>query len=150
MLAFLMQTVARDSSPESLELRLHAVGIGLVRHQQDRWSAETFSRSPILSLAGGKKRSSTAGEQKAKYATLRAFMAARTCRVTITDLDGVSHTVEVTATTLYEAVALGLVALRDSEWIAGIPEGLAAVRVSVTSIPIEHSVEMQDFKNWVE
>jgi hypothetical protein len=77
-------------------------------------------------------------------------MAARTCRVTITDLEDVSHTVEVTATTLYEAIALGLVALRESDWVAGIPEGLAAVRVSVTSIRIEHAVRMQDFKNWVE
>ena len=77
-------------------------------------------------------------------------MAARTCRVTITDLEGVSHAVEVTATTLYEAVSLGLVALRESDWVAGIPEGLAAVRVSVTSIPIEHTVKMRDFTNWVE
>jgi len=77
-------------------------------------------------------------------------MAARTCRVTITDLEGVSHAVEVTATTLYEAVSLGLVALRESDRVAGIPEGLAAVRVSVTSIPIEHTVKMRDFTNWVE
>ena len=42
-------------------------------------------------------------------------MAARTCRVTITDLEGVSHTADVTATTLYEAIALGLVGLRESD-----------------------------------
>jgi hypothetical protein len=77
-------------------------------------------------------------------------MGARTCRVTITDLEKVSHTVEVTATTLYEAVALGLAALRGSDWVAGILEGLAAVRVSVVSIPIEHVVKIQDFTNWVE
>jgi hypothetical protein len=41
-------------------------------------------------------------------------------------------------------------ALRDNDRVAGIPEGLAAVRVSVTSIPIEHTVKMQDFTNWVE
>ena len=45
----------------------------------------------------------------------------------------------------YEAVALALAALRESDWVAGIPEGLAAVRVSVTSIPIEHTVKMRDF-----
>jgi hypothetical protein len=43
------------------------------------------------------------------------LMAARTCRVTITDLESVSHTVEVTATTLYETIALALAALRDSD-----------------------------------
>jgi len=42
-------------------------------------------------------------------------MAACSCRVTITDLEGVSHTVEVTATTLYEAIALGFVALREND-----------------------------------
>jgi len=51
-------------------------------------------------------------------------MAVRSCRVTVTDLEGISHSVEVTASTLYEAVALGLAALRDAEWVAGIPEGL--------------------------
>jgi hypothetical protein len=49
-------------------------------------------------------------------------MPVRSCRVTIQDLDGVSHTVEVTAATLYEAVAQGLAALRGNEWIAGIAE----------------------------
>jgi len=32
-------------------------------------------------------------------------MAVRSCRVTIQDLEGVAHTVEVTAESLYEAVA---------------------------------------------
>jgi len=35
-------------------------------------------------------------------------MSVRTCEVTITDLEGVTHTVEVTVATLYEAVALGI------------------------------------------
>lgn len=77
-------------------------------------------------------------------------MAVRTCRVTVTDLEGVSHTVEVTASTLYEAVALGLAAVRGDEWVAGLPEGLAPVRVAVTSIPVEHSVKIRDFTRWVE
>ena len=51
-------------------------------------------------------------------------MPARSCRVTITDFDGVEHTVQVTAETLYEAVARALKAMQGKEWIAGIPEGL--------------------------
>jgi hypothetical protein len=39
-------------------------------------------------------------------------MAVRSCQVTLKDMDGVTHTVEVTAETLYEAVALGLAAIR--------------------------------------
>lgn len=42
-------------------------------------------------------------------------MPVRSCRVTIQDMDGVSHTVEVTAATLYEAVAQGLAAIRGNE-----------------------------------
>jgi len=53
-------------------------------------------------------------------------------------------------TTLYEAIALGLAALRSDDWVAGIPEGLAPVRVSVTGIPIEQTVKMRDFRSWVE
>ena len=50
-------------------------------------------------------------------------MPVRSCRVAIQDMDGVSHTVEVTAATLYEAVAQGLAAIRGNEWVAGIAHG---------------------------
>jgi hypothetical protein len=39
--------------------------------------------------------------------------------VTIRDLTGVTHTVEATAATLYEAVAQGLAAIRGDDWVAG-------------------------------
>jgi hypothetical protein len=45
-------------------------------------------------------------------------MPLRSCRVTIQDLAGVAHTVEVTAESLFEAVAQGLAALRGKEWVA--------------------------------
>ena len=77
-------------------------------------------------------------------------MAVKSCRVTVTDLEGISHTAQVTATTLYEAIALGLVAVRGHEWVAGIPEGLSTVRVSVTSLPVEHAVKVRDFRQWLE
>jgi hypothetical protein len=77
-------------------------------------------------------------------------MAIRSCRVAICDRDGVDHTVQVTASTLYEAVALGLASIRGEEWVGAIPEGLNTVRVSVTSVPVEHSVKIQDFKTWLE
>jgi hypothetical protein len=58
-------------------------------------------------------------------------MPVRSCRVTIQDMDGVSHTVEVTAATLYAAVAQGLAAVRGNEWVAGIAQGLNVINVSV-------------------
>jgi hypothetical protein len=55
-------------------------------------------------------------------------MPVRPCRITIQDMDGVSHTVEVTAATLYEAVAQGLAAIRGNEWVAGIAQGSTSSR----------------------
>ena len=77
-------------------------------------------------------------------------MPVRSCRVTIQDLEGVSHTVDVTAMTLYEAVAQGLAAVRANDWVAGIAEGLNAIRVSVSDVRIEHEVKIGDFTKWLE
>jgi len=77
-------------------------------------------------------------------------MAARSCRVTITDREGVAHSVEVTASSLYEAIALGLVALRSSSWVTAIPDGFAPVKVRVTDVPVEHEVKMKDFTQWLD
>ena len=68
-------------------------------------------------------------------------MPVRSCRVTIKDMDGVKHTVEVTAETLYEAVALGLAAVRGNDWVMGIAQGMNVVEVSVVDVPIKHCRE---------
>jgi hypothetical protein len=70
--------------------------------------------------------------------------------VTIDDMDGVSHTVEVTAATLYEAVALGLTSIRGNEWVAGIAEGQNRVRVSVGDVRVEHQVKLMNFTKWLD
>ena len=77
-------------------------------------------------------------------------MPVRSCRVTIEDMDGVSHTVEVTAASLYEAVAQGLAAIRGNDWVAGIAQGLNAVKVSVADVRVEHEVKLVDFTKWVD
>jgi len=61
-------------------------------------------------------------------------MLVRSCRVTIRDLEGVTHTVEVTAATLYEAVA----------------QGLNVVKVSLADVRIEHEVKLMEFTKWLE
>ncbi len=76
-------------------------------------------------------------------------MSLRLCRVTVCDLEGVKHSVEVTASTLYEAVALALVAIREHDWAGEIAQGLNTVDVSVTSVPVLHSVRIQDFNRWL-
>jgi hypothetical protein len=77
-------------------------------------------------------------------------MALRTCRVTIRDIDGISHSVEVTSSSLYEAVAQGLAAIRGHEWAAGVAQGVNVVRVSVANMRVEHEVQLMDFTKWLE
>jgi hypothetical protein len=77
-------------------------------------------------------------------------MEIRSCRVTIADMDGVALTVEVTAATLFEAVALGLKQLQGNEWVAGIGRPMDIVTVSVKSIPVEHRVRIGEFTKWLE
>jgi hypothetical protein len=76
-------------------------------------------------------------------------MPARSCHVTIRDLEDVEHMVCVTADSLYEAIALALKALRGSAWVSGIPEGMQPIRVCVSEIPVEHMVSMKDFTKWL-
>ena len=76
-------------------------------------------------------------------------MVVRSCRVTLKDMGGATHTVEVTAETLYEAVALGLAAIRGNEWVTGIDQGLNAVQVCASDVPVVHSVQLKDFTAWL-
>lgn len=76
-------------------------------------------------------------------------MSLRLCRVTVCDLEGVKHSVEVTASTLYEAVALGLAAIRAADWAGDIAGGLNTVEVTVNSVAVVHSVRMQELMKWL-
>ncbi len=62
-------------------------------------------------------------------------MPVRSCRVTIKDLEGVKHTVEVTAETLYEAVALGFVAIRGNDWVTASPRVRTLFRSQWSTFP---------------
>jgi hypothetical protein len=77
-------------------------------------------------------------------------MSVRSCKVTIQDMNGVSHTVDVTAATLYEAVALGMAAIRTDEWVNGIAHVLNPVKVRVMNVPVEHEVKLMDFTKWLD
>ena len=77
-------------------------------------------------------------------------MTVRSCKVTVKDMEGVDHTVEVTAATLYEAVALGIAAIRRDEWVTDLAQGLNTVKVRVTNVAVEHEVKMKDFLCWLD
>ena len=77
-------------------------------------------------------------------------MEVKSCLVTISDMEGVAHTVEVTAAMLYEAVALGLKQIRGNEWVEGMPDGLNTVTVCVKNVQVEHAVRIGEFTKWLE
>ena len=66
------------------------------------------------------------------------------------DMEGVAHTVEVTAATLYEAVALGMAAIRRDEWASRIAQGLNPATVQVSNVAVKHEVKLVDFTKWLD
>jgi hypothetical protein len=76
-------------------------------------------------------------------------VALRMCKVSVSDLQGIEHTVEVTAATLYEAVAAALAAFRDDEWVDQIGNGLTTVRITVQQLAVQHHVRVKDFLAWL-
>ena len=77
-------------------------------------------------------------------------MAIRTCRVTCRDAQGVEHTVQVTAQSLFEAVAQGLRVFREDDWSEDPNRGPASVVVTINQTQVEHRVRIKDFENWLE
>jgi len=77
-------------------------------------------------------------------------VALKTCSVSCTDLHDVLHTVEVTAETLYDAVAKALIIFRQNDWVADIGTGMTPVTVVVKEPAVMHQVLMKDFERWLK
>jgi hypothetical protein len=77
-------------------------------------------------------------------------MSLRTCRVSCRDSRDVEHSVEVTAQSLYEAVAQALRVFRENDWREDTERDPAAVIVKVRQPEIEHRVRIGDFENWLD
>jgi hypothetical protein len=58
----------------------------------------------------------------------------------------VEHAAEVSAGSLYEAVAQALRIFRDNEWVEDIGRGQTQIFVKVKHPEIEHTVRVQDFE----
>jgi hypothetical protein len=74
----------------------------------------------------------------------------RTCTVVIHDLNETAHAIDVTANTLYEALAQALVALRGHDWVGEIGKGLTTATVTVRQPAVTHIVKIQDFESWLD
>src|SRR5947209_20270448 len=83
------------------------------------------------------------------YAMLRLDVVLRTYTVAVKDIQDVEHYIEVTAATLYEAVATALAALQQDNWVGEIGQGLTTVSVVVQQPPVRHEVKIKDFISWL-
>jgi hypothetical protein len=62
----------------------------------------------------------------------------------------VEHSIEVTADSLYEAVAHGLRAFRENDWVDEVGRGRTMISVVVRHPELQHKVRVQDFERWLE
>jgi hypothetical protein len=73
-------------------------------------------------------------------------MAIKSRSVMCADASGIEHSVEVTAETLYEAVAQALRLFRDNDWT----NDAQRIPSTVTKQPVmEHRVRTRDFEIWL-
>ena len=70
----------------------------------------------------------------------------RFCRVAYQDSDGIRHSVEVTAETLYEAAVLGMTTLRAAGWIDA-PN--LTIEVTVKAPETTHSISSGVLAAWL-
>ena len=76
-------------------------------------------------------------------------MAPKACTVVVHVLNDTAHQLDVTAETLYDAVAQALAMVPGHEWVGDIGRGLTTVTVKVRNPEITHIVKIQDFENWL-
>lgn len=77
-------------------------------------------------------------------------MPARRCSVSFTDSQGITHSAEVIADSLYEAIALGLHEMRASGLVPVMPGPATAVTVRLKSTAdAEHTVTLRQFDAWL-
>jgi hypothetical protein len=65
-------------------------------------------------------------------------------------VQGIEHAVEVTAQSLYEAVAQALRVFREDDWSEDPNRGPANVVVTINQPQVEHRVRIRDFENWLD
>ena len=77
-------------------------------------------------------------------------MPTRPCRVSFTDSSGIMHAADVSAESLYEAVALALRDLRASGLIPVLPGPATPISVRVlATTEAEHSIRFSQFESWL-
>jgi hypothetical protein len=83
------------------------------------------------------------------FAYSETVATARKCRVAFTDSEGVSHSVEVVASTLYEAAALAVAEFRRCGFADAAPGSVARLRVYVEAPTTTHELSVRKLATWL-
>jgi hypothetical protein len=75
-------------------------------------------------------------------------MPVRICQVGFTAPTGVTHSVRVEASSLYEAAGLGLARLKADGWIEGLGPG-TQLEIEVRSPSSRHTLSVNQLHRWI-
>jgi hypothetical protein len=75
---------------------------------------------------------------------------ARTCYVSFTDNEGIRHSVEVTACTLYEAAVMAIAQFRRCGFTTNAPGPATRLTVAVKSPSTTHEVQWGKVETWIQ
>jgi hypothetical protein len=76
-------------------------------------------------------------------------VAFRACTVSVRDPEGITHTVQVQASGLYEAAARALAAFREQGWATDALTPNATLRVEVHAPSVVHEVPLRAVERWI-
>ena len=77
-------------------------------------------------------------------------MSPKTCTVSLTDVRGSRHTVEVMAESLFEAAVYGLKILRENGWVPDKPGPATRLDIQVKEPAVSHEVTVLQIHRWLE
>lgn len=75
--------------------------------------------------------------------------SARSCQVTVKDIAGITHTVTVTASSLFQAAATAPTVFRKESWAAEALTRNATLRVEVQMPAVLHEVPLKAVERWL-
>jgi len=76
-------------------------------------------------------------------------MPPKTCRVSFKDLEGVRHSVDVTADSVYEAAALALSSLSKATWVDNVGPG-TKLDVQIVEPGVTHMLLVAQLRQWLD
>jgi hypothetical protein len=79
-----------------------------------------------------------------------AGVVSSTCRVSFTDGADVTHTVTVSASSLYEAAILGIAEFKKSGFAFGGISGATRIKIAVEPPAITHELTVAKVQAWLE